>query len=198
MKSAFDFIALKILPSVIDLYIKTLRIEIHNRPGNDQNYVYIFWHSKMLIGWWLFRKLKSAALVSKSKDGDILNSLLTLWNYKVVRGSSSKGAKEALDSLIKLVKEGYNAVITPDGPRGPAQSMKNGPLIISNKCSVSVIPVKITFSSKKILSKSWDRFEIPYPFAKCTVVFGNKYAYNTYLDENELTAFKTILSAEMT
>ncbi|MBK8982382.1 MAG: lysophospholipid acyltransferase family protein [Ignavibacteria bacterium] len=197
MKTAFDFIALKILPSVIDLYIKTLRIEILNKPSGDKNYVYIFWHSKMLIGWWLFRKLRSAALVSQSKDGDILNSLLIKWNYKVVRGSSSKGAKEALDSMTGLVKEGYNAVITPDGPRGPALNMKNGPLIISYKCIVSVIPVKISFSRKKILNKSWDSFEIPYPFSKCTVVFGNKYNYNSYLDENELIEFKSKLSSEM-
>ncbi len=198
MKRAFDFLAIKILPSVIDLYIKTLRIEIHNQPSGGKNYVYIFWHSKMLVGWWLFRKFKSAALVSQSKDGDILNSLLTKWNYKVVRGSSSKGAKEALQSLIRLAKEGYNAVITPDGPRGPALSMKNGPLVISNKCSVSVLPVKISYSRKKILSKSWDRFEIPYPFSKCIIAFGNEYDYKSYLDENELTAFKSKLSAEMT
>lgn len=185
------------MPILINIIIKTLKIEIQNKPSFTKNKIYIFWHSKMFIGWWLFKDLKSTALVSQSKDGDILNNLLNKWNYKTVRGSSSKGGKDAVETLINFVTEGYNAVITPDGPRGPAREIKNGALIISNKCDVPIIPVSINYSSKKILGKSWDKFEIPLPFSKCSVTFGKEVYYKEYLADSELDVFKSKLSAQM-
>ncbi|MBS1518927.1 MAG: DUF374 domain-containing protein [Bacteroidetes bacterium] len=192
-----NFLGLKLLPLIINLYIKTLRIKLINPPPENKNCIFIFWHSKMLAGWWLLKDKNPAALVSRSKDGDILNNILMKWNYKVVRGSSSSGAKEALQMLCDLVNEGFSAVITPDGPRGPALKIKNGPLVISFKCGVPVIPVSIDYSIKKVLSKSWDKFEIPVPFSVCTVKFGSEYLYEEYLEENELEALKSEISSEM-
>lgn len=197
MKKFYNIFGMKFLPLIIDLYIKTLRIKIVNEPDHSVNSIYIFWHSKMLAGWYLFKDIESAALVSKSKDGAILSRLLKKWNYEVVRGSSSKGGKEAVDKLIDLVKSGKNAVITPDGPRGPVGQIKNGPLIISSKCNVPIIPVKIYYKNKKTLLKSWDKFEIPFPFSKCIITFGNRYNYSDYLDESALEDFKSKLSLEM-
>ncbi|MEP7146432.1 MAG: DUF374 domain-containing protein, partial [bacterium] len=125
MKKILNLAGLKILPLIINLYIKTLSITIHNAPEKNSNFIFIFWHSKMLIGWWLFHNRRSAALVSQSKDGEILNKILIHWDYKVIRGSSSKGGKDALNELTALVRKGFSAVITPDGPRGPLNEIKN-------------------------------------------------------------------------
>ena len=151
----------------------------------------------MLLGWWLFKDKRAAALVSKSKDGDILNRVLLKWKYRVIRGSSSKGGKEAIDDITGLVNKNNSAVLTPDGPRGPAKEIKNGALIISNRCGLPVIPVKIIYHSKKVLSKSWDKFEIPIPFSVCEVYFGKEYNYEKYLPENELTELKKAISNDM-
>ncbi|MEO6696315.1 MAG: DUF374 domain-containing protein [Ignavibacteria bacterium] len=197
---AFKFLnkmGLKILPLVIDTYLKTLRVNVNKYPAKDTDTVYIFWHSKMLIGWWLFRRKEFKALVSKSKDGDVLNNVLNNWNYKVTRGSSSRSGKEALDEIINTFRSGDSIVITPDGPRGPAQNIKNGPLIISNKLKLPIVPVRITFNNKRVLHKSWDKFEIPYPFSKCEVHFGEKHFYKNYLYGDELEKFKHMLSNEM-
>lgn len=196
MKKLSDFAGKYILPLVINIYLKTLRIKIHNIPDSNSRFVYIFWHSRMLVGWWLFRKRNSAAIVSQSNDGEILTRILENWEYKVVRGSSSKGNKEALHRLTELAEKN-SIVITPDGPRGPANEIKNGALIISNKCGIPIIPVKLIFNRKLILSKSWDKFEIPYPFSKCEVYFGNKHFYKNYLEDKELLEFKESLTKEM-
>jgi lysophospholipid acyltransferase (LPLAT)-like uncharacterized protein len=152
-------------------------IKITNKNALSKKAVFIFWHSQMLAGWSLFKNKKSCALVSQSNDGEILSVLLKKWNYKVSRGSSSKGGKEALHELIDAANKGSSIIITPDGPRGPARQIKNGALIVAYECSMPIIPVKIIYSSKKILVKSWDRFEIPYPFSKCEVSFGSEYFY---------------------
>ena len=190
-------IGLKFLPLLINLLIKTFRIKIHNKPSEDKNYIFIFWHSQMLIGWWLFKDRRAAALVSKSKDGDILNRVLLKWNYKVIRGSSSQGGKEAINDISEFVNKNNSAVLTPDGPRGPAKEIKNGALIISNRCGLPVIPVKIIYQRKKVLSKSWDKFEIPLPFSKCEVYFGKEFFYNKFLPENELAELKKEISNEL-
>lgn len=190
-------IGLKFLPLLINLLIKTLRIKIHNKPSDDKNYIFIFWHSQMLLGWWLFKNRRAAALVSKSKDGDILNRVLLNWNYKVIRGSSSKGGKEAINDIAEFVNKNNSAVLTPDGPRGPAKEIKNGALIISNRCGLPVIPVKIIYQRKKVLSKSWDKFEIPLPFSKCEVYFGKEFIYDKFLPENELSELKKEISNEL-
>ncbi|MBN8570714.1 MAG: lysophospholipid acyltransferase family protein [Ignavibacteria bacterium] len=192
-----SFLEYRLLPFLIKALISTLKIKITNRDALNKPAVFIFWHSQMLAGWSIFRNRKSCALVSQSKDGEILSALLKKWNYKVSRGSSSKGGKEALRDLINASHEDYSIVITPDGPRGPAEQIKNGALIVANECSIPIIPVKIIYSSKKILLKSWDKFQIPYPFSKCTVIFGNEYFYPEYLDEVKLTEFKNKLASEL-
>lgn len=151
----------------------------------------------MLVGWWLFKNTKSAALVSRSKDGDVLCKVLEKWNYKVVRGSSSKGSKEAVEELSKCANENHSIVITPDGPRGPALELKNGPFIISNLSHIPIIPVKIKYHSKKVFHKSWDSFELPYPFTKCEINFRNEFAYETYLDDENLRRLKMKIAEQM-
>jgi lysophospholipid acyltransferase (LPLAT)-like uncharacterized protein len=150
----------------------------------------------MFVGWWLFKDKNFVSLVSQSKDGDILNNLLNKWNYKIIRGSSSKGGKEALHEIIRLTSDNNSAVITPDGPRGPSNEIKNGVLIISKENHIPVIPIRINYLRKKILSKSWDKFEVPVPFSKCEIFFGNKFMYNEIFSDDKLIEFKKKLSAE--
>ncbi|MBS1515703.1 MAG: lysophospholipid acyltransferase family protein [Bacteroidetes bacterium] len=191
-----SFLEYKLLPFLINILAGTLRFKSKN-VFLPKNAVYIFWHSQMIGGWYLFKNKKAAAIVSQSKDGEILTGILKNWNYKVCRGSSSKGGKEALRDLIEYGKQGYSIVITPDGPRGPANEIKNGALVIANECSIPVIPVKIKYSSKKVLAKSWDKFQVPSPFCKCEVEIGNEFFYEKYLEENELVDFKNKLKKEL-
>ena len=192
------FISSEFYPGLINSYLKTLKLNIINPPEPEEKCIYIFWHSKMLAGWWLFRNKNAAAMVSQSKDGEILNGILTKWEYEVIRGSGSSRGKEALNELIESAKSGKNIILTPDGPRGPAGIIKNGALVISNKTGLPIVPVRITYLRKKVLEKSWDKFEIPFPFSTCNVVFGSKYNYKEYLDEPELKKFKESVSKEMT
>ena len=197
MQKIIDYLSTDFFPALLNLYISTLRINISNPSAGVKDCVYIFWHSKMLIGWWLFKNKKPVALVSKSKDGEILSNVLNKWNYKVVRGSSSKGGKDALNEITQLAKSGNTIVITPDGPRGPANEIKNGALIISNKSGLPIIPVKITYAKKIILQKSWDKFEIPFPFSVCTVYFGKEFKYDKFLESDDLLNLKKNISEEM-
>ena len=82
----------------------------------------------------------------------------------------SDGAK-ALLKVIRMEKEGYSPGITPDGPRGPAQVVKDGVAQIALKSGLPIVPVCYATNRYWRLA-SWDRFYVPKPFSKGIVVVG--------------------------
>ncbi|MCX7887254.1 MAG: lysophospholipid acyltransferase family protein, partial [Verrucomicrobiae bacterium] len=95
--------------------------------------IFAFWHNRLLMLPYLFRKhwqrrnrRKVAVLVSASRDGEKLAQVLGRFGLLCVRGSSSRRGAQALVELTRLVQEGYDIGITPDGPRGPRYSVQDG------------------------------------------------------------------------
>ena len=104
------------LTGLVTVLCKTLRITFVNRSAvealenKSKNYVLAFWHGTMLLPWYLNRKKNFTALISKSKDGDLLAKILKHWKYEVVRGSSSTGGNVALGIMVDYAK---NNIISP-------------------------------------------------------------------------------------
>jgi len=177
-KNVLRYIGIRFASVAIRLLIKTLRINIingdsiSNLVSEKKNFVAAFWHGSMMIGWFIHRNGNAAALVSQSKDGDVLAAILEKWNYNVVRGSSSTGGSDALTAMIFLMREDYSLIITPDGPRGPICKMKAGAVITAKRSNVPLFLVGIGIKNKIIL-KSWDRFEVPKPFSKVVVIYSD-------------------------
>ena len=142
----------------------------------------------MLLGWYLHRNKNFTALISKSKDGDLLAKLLKHWNYNVVRGSSSKGGDVALGIMVDYAKNNESIVLTPDGPKGKINIMKAGAVITAKKSKAPLILVGIGYKRKKIL-KSWDKFEIPKFFSTVNAVYSDPVFVNSdlsFTDTSEL------------
>lgn len=178
MKDILGSAAKAMLPSAVSLLCKSIKVEFENYGSvekldkSNQNYVLAFWHGTMIIPWYLGKDKNIAALVSRSKDGEILSRLLEKWNYKVVRGSSSKGGDEALQQMIDLLKNNYSLAVTPDGPRGPKHKMKAGAVVAAKKASKPIVLAGAAYKRKKVLN-NWDNFQIPYFFTKCKIVFSD-------------------------
>lgn len=175
-KSILNFLGLNVLTFIVNLVIKTYHIKIYNDDAvkelsqNGKSFITAFWHGRMLIPWYVNRKYKIAALVSKSKDGEILTRLLKNWNYNVVRGSSHIGGKEALNIMEMTIDEEYSFAITPDGPTGPPNKMKAGAVVLAHRKSVPLLLMG-TASNRNFVFKSWDKFQVPKPFSKVSVVY---------------------------
>jgi lysophospholipid acyltransferase (LPLAT)-like uncharacterized protein len=169
-------IGLFVLSQAVDLLCKSLKVTFKNREVIDNfdyqknNYVLAFWHGQMLLGWYLHRNKNFTALISQSKDGDLLAKLLKHWKYNVVRGSSTKGGDVALGIMVDYAKNNDSVVITPDGPGGPINKMKAGAVVIAKKSKAPLILVGIGYKKKRSL-KSWDRFEVPKFFSRARVVY---------------------------
>jgi len=165
---------------VLQLWVRTLRYEIDDRADvvgkpADQNYIGALWHNRLLIFPFVLRRFFSnrhgAALISASRDGDLLADAITRFGFDVVRGSSSRLGASAILQLADVLASGGDVVITPDGPRGPAYELGPGIIYLAQKSRAAVLPVNMEYSSCWRL-KSWDRFILPRPFAKICVIIG--------------------------
>lgn len=178
------------LKSAINLLCKSLKIETFNQKviddlrNQNQNFVLAFWHSTMLLPWYVHRNQNFAALTSLSKDGDLLARQLKSWNYKVVRGSSSKGGDVALGIMVDLAKNNYSVAITPDGPRGPVRKFKAGAVITAKRSGIPLVLAGVGFYKKRKL-KSWDSFEVPKFFSRAKIVYSEPIFANSDLSYEE-------------
>ncbi len=182
------------LPFLVDLLLFTVRIKTEKKPEGKENLVVAFWHGKMLIGWYLFKKKNAAAIVSQSKDGELLTQVLKHWKYSLSRGSSNKGGKEALENSVAEAKAGKNVLITPDGPLGPPQKFKAGAVKVAQKSSKPLLLIGIGYGNAVRL-KSWDGFEIPLPFSKVFVEFSEPIRIDENLSYDE-TSLRIKLAEE--
>jgi lysophospholipid acyltransferase (LPLAT)-like uncharacterized protein len=113
------------------------------------------WHEKGLV-----------TMVSASGDGALLAAVLAKFGMESIRGSSSRRGPQALLEAARWLRKGYSVAITPDGPRGPAQKIQDGIIYLAQVSGRPIVPIS-NFARWKIRLPSWDRFQIPLPFARC-------------------------------
>jgi len=163
---------------LLQLWGRTLRYEIDDRAGIvgrpvTENYIGALWHNRLLVFPLILRRFfpqrHGAALISASRDGDLLADAVQRFGYDVVRGSSSRLGASAILQLTQVLAAGGDVVITPDGPRGPAYELGPGIIFLAQKSGAAVLPMNLEYSRCWRLG-SWDRFIVPRPFAKVRVL----------------------------
>jgi lysophospholipid acyltransferase (LPLAT)-like uncharacterized protein len=161
----------------VRILARTWRVqEIHQAGGDivrqrERPVIFCLWHSELLCHMWNFRGLGIVVLISEHGDGEIAARAAASMGYHTIRGSSSRGAERALLALVRAVEEGAHVAVTPDGPRGPAESFAPGALIAAQRSGAPIVLLRAT-ASRCWRLRSWDRFIIPKPFARVTIVVG--------------------------
>jgi len=164
----------------LQVWARTLRYEVDDQSGVvgkpvTENYIGALWHNRLLIFplvlRWFLPNRNGAALISASRDGDLLADAIHRFGYDVVRGSSSRLGASAILQLTEVLASGRDVVITPDGPRGPAYELGPGIIFLAQKSGAAVLPMNLEFSHCWRLG-SWDRFIVPRPFSKVRVLVG--------------------------
>lgn len=140
--------------------------------------IYAVWHGRILIVPWLnarFRRTDGArsvrVLASRSRDGELVAAFVRCFGMEVVRGSSSRGGAVALRELARAVRAGQDVAVVPDGPRGPSCHAQAGIVSLAATTGAPIVPLGVAARPARRL-RSWDRFMVPVPFARCAVVFG--------------------------
>ena len=162
---------------IVRLIVATLRFRVRDDAGviggpSTPRLIWAFWHNSLFVIPHLLNHYLShrpgSALTSASRDGEILAAFLERFDVRPIRGSSSRQGAAALLEMKRLIEQGFDVAITPDGPRGPRYHLNPGVITLAQKTGALIMPIQVHYSRCWRL-KTWDAFEIPKPFATVTI-----------------------------
>jgi lysophospholipid acyltransferase (LPLAT)-like uncharacterized protein len=131
--------------------------------------IYTFWHNRIFLGTYFFRRRGIVIMSSRSFDAEYTGRVIKRFGYGTVRGSSTRGAIGALVEMLHLIRAGYPAGFSIDGPKGPRYVAKMGAVLLAKKTGNPVLPFTLAAEKFWEVKKSWDRFQIPKPFTRALV-----------------------------
>lgn len=143
----------------------------------SQSVIPAYWHQHMLYGVRALLDLapdglKLGFLISPSVDGAAPSMLVKRIGGYVIRGSSTHtGARALRDFYETIVKQQLSPAITPDGPKGPVHEFKPGAVLLSQLTGKPILPVSVA-ASRTWRFGTWDRFELPLPFSRVVLAYG--------------------------
>ena len=196
------YLATKLGWLVVLLLGKLTRIKIigkhHFEKLSKKNvpFIYVLWHGRIILPIYVHRNEGITPMVSLHADGEMIAQTLQKLGYLTVRGSSTRGGKKAFYNLVELLKQGGQAAMIPDGPRGPRHYLKPGTLYIAQQASAYLLP--ICFSAKrKVQFNSWDRFFLPLPLSKSVVIYGAPINVPKDLSQKEMEQLRIKFQEDM-
>ncbi len=169
---------------LIRLLLATCRLKIEGldtfiSTAKERPCILVLWHSQLaIIADILARqtpKFIYASFISNSRDGEPLAQLATSYpNGRVIRvphNSRHFALKEAIEFLNA---PGQILIITPDGPRGPAEQVKPGVAVAALQSQATIVSFGWK-SSKLWRLNTWDKMRFPKPFSTIKVSFGTPF-----------------------
>lgn len=169
---------------------------------NDQSAVIgAFWHGRQLMLAPLYRNAslprKLVMLISAHTDGRIIANAIKSFGIGSVAGSSTRGGTKATLELIRSLNEGNNIAITPDGPKGPLHSVKDGVLKIAEVTGARIYP--ITYGSSRFWQfSSWDGMILPKPFSKGVCIIGKPLVVPSQCSDEQRESIRIELAKALT
>ena len=189
--------------SITSLISRSIRWEylVENEKSNifnsNEEYIFCCWHNKLFLGPHLLpRNRVINALQSSHSDGMITSLAFKYLGMNVILGSSKRGGMQAFRKMVKCIKLGESVAITPDGPKGPKEKVKEGIIKLAQITETSIIPLVWTTNKFKLIN-SWDNFVIPYPFSKGVYSFGKPIYVKKQINEYELETARKNLENEI-
>ena len=167
------------LAGVLRLYAWTFRVRIEDPHGvltqlGKCSLVVALWHNRVLFAAPVLpRRYRKwlAVLISASRDGEYISTLVKCFGINSVRGSSSRGGARAMLEMRHAMAEGLSPLLTVDGPRGPRYTVHPGAVALARDGRAPLVPV--LFNAKHYWQlHSWDQMQIPWPFTRMTMIVG--------------------------
>lgn len=202
----------KILATVVYVLIRTIAFTVRFRweyaPGvlesKTRPLIFCIWHNRLALSLLMHedfaqkigQKRRLAAMVSASRDGGVLARVLEHFKVQPVRGSSSRRGPQALLELRSWAEQGYDLAITPDGPRGPKYVVQHGVISLAQLTGCPIVPASQRLAWKYTLG-SWDGFQVPLPFTRAVMKFGEPLSIPREASEEERAKLRAELERRL-
>ena len=172
-------------------YSWTLRLKVENEKEwmdylkNGKAVLICAWHQQFFSFIRHFPNYKifnPSVMISQSKDGEIAAGVVKRAGWHPVRGSSSRGGREALQNMIANLNETKLAGHIVDGPKGPSGRVKAGAIRLAHAANAVIVPCYVSAENGWYFN-SWDKFLLPKPFSKVSIRFGKMIKFDKVKDE---------------
>jgi len=158
--------------------------------------VMAFWHGRILPATYYFRRRGIVVITSENFDGEWIAGIIERFGFGTARGSTSRGARKALLQLKRDMAAGKPAGFTLDGPRGPARQAQPGAVWLAKATGNPVLPFHLE-ADRYWTVNSWDRTQIPKPFATVAISMGEPFAVPADGDDAGIEAARRSLEARL-
>ena len=155
-----------------------------------------FWHGRILSATYFFRRRGIVVITSDNFDGEWIAGIIERFGYGTARGSTSRGARKALLQLTREMAAGRPVGFTIDGPRGPSRVAQPGAVWLAKATGNPVLPFHLE-ADRHWTVNSWDRTQIPKPFATVALVVGEPMRVAGDADEAGIEQARQILEARL-
>lgn len=187
--------------SIIRIIGSTLRVCVSREEGaqatlDQRPTVASSWHSCQIPAAYVFRNMGIRVMSSNSYDGEYMGRIVRKFGFVPVKGSSSRNAVRALLGLRRALNEGWTVAFTLDGPRGPRNKVKPGPVALARSSGVPMTMFHMAVDKAWGLN-TWDRLIIPMPFSRVLLRIGKLIEVPRETSDAELPKYEAELQAAL-
>lgn len=183
-------------PPLIRLMHMTLRTRarpvetmLEMRAGRVEPCLIAMWHQTQLIPAWVGRHQGNRILISQHADGEYIARIVKRLGLHPIRGSSTRGGRRALRTIVHELQAGHRVAMTPDGPKGPRFRIQPGIILAASLSGRPIRTVGVGID-RVWRFRSWDRFVVPKPFANVLLLFGPVIRVPPHLDTGAREAYR--------
>lgn len=188
----------------LKVYTGTLRVrfegteKIRNHLEKGGRVIISSWHQRFFGGFFLPRifQWSPCIMISQSRDGDFIAKIVRHIGWIPVRGSSSRGGREALRVMVEGVHENHIGGHIVDGPTGPPSVIKPGLISLARNTDAVICPGIVSYENAWKMN-SWDRFMVPKPFSRVLFRFGAIFPVPEIANDDQFEVFRRKLENDM-
>jgi lysophospholipid acyltransferase (LPLAT)-like uncharacterized protein len=159
-----------------------------HQPQFEGRYIYAFWHENILLPAYQYGRPDIYVLISEHADGELIAEACRHLRFKLVRGSTTRKGVKAVRQMMQLALKNHLAV-TPDGPRGPRRQVQPGLVYLAARTGLPIVPMGIAWR-RAWRMRSWDRFALPVPWSRASLVTTEPIRVPDTVDKDELEGYR--------
>lgn len=131
----------------------------------------VFWHGKYLPLFVLFPMRGGCVFTTRSSRGEVISEICRRFGHRPVE-VTEHDRDAALEAMRQALYGSRMGATAADGPLGPYHEVKHGVIQLASQTGSTILPVSVASRRKWILSKRWDRMEIPRSFTHVYLAAG--------------------------
>ena len=182
---------------------RSLRWEVFGKQNYEEavrrgkSFIVTFWHREIFPAVWYWRQRGMVVMVSQNFDGEFISRVIHAHGYATARGSSSRGASRVLVEMVRTLRQGMEAAVTPDGPRGPRFVAKPGVVQLARLSGSCILCFHIVPRRSWVFRKSWDQTEFPKPFTRTAIFIAPPIEVPRHADEKQQAKYLQVVQSTM-